>query len=85
MTASYVLGFAAVLTTLKSRICNENAWEAEMEGDTTAQKQWDGYDKFGTFFIYVTTFLLVVQIVGIEREYVSVMCGRAAYSGIRGA
>lgn len=68
LTASYVLGIAAVLSNLLSRICKESAWDAEMSGDMTTQRQWDGYEKIFSFLIYVTTFCLVIQAAGLERE-----------------
>ncbi|KAG1654893.1 hypothetical protein FOA52_006537 [Chlamydomonas sp. UWO 241] len=75
LTASYILGGATVLFDLKSRICKENAWQAEMDGAATEQRQWEGYDKVSSLFIYVTTICLVIQAVGLELTSVLAIGG----------
>lgn len=37
-----------------------------MNGDVTAQRRWEAYDKLGTFVIYAITFVLGIQALGLE-------------------
>ncbi|GIL65671.1 hypothetical protein Vafri_19341 [Volvox africanus] len=37
-----------------------------MNGDVTAQRRWEAYDKLGTFIIYTITFVLGIQALGLE-------------------
>jgi hypothetical protein len=41
-----------------------------MKGDVTTQRRWEAYDKLGTFVVYVMTFVLGVQAIGLEGEAV---------------
>lgn len=66
LSTSFILGFASVVFNLKSRFCKENAWQAEMKGDVTTQRRWEAYDKLGTFVIYVMSFVLGIQALGLE-------------------
>ncbi len=42
------------------------ALQSEMNGDVTAQRRWEAYDKLGTFVIYAITFVLGIQALGLE-------------------
>lgn len=42
--------------------------QAEMKGDLTSQRRWEAYDKLGTFIIYVMSFVLGIQAIGLEGE-----------------
>ncbi|KAL6751057.1 Mechanosensitive ion channel-domain-containing protein [Haematococcus lacustris] len=66
LSTSFILGFASVVFNLKSRWCKENAWQAEVKGDVTLQRRWEAYDKLGTFVIYVMSFVLGIQAIGLE-------------------
>eukprot|EP00798_Chlamydomonas_sp_ICE-L_P011587 gene11587-34289_t len=66
LSTSFILVFARVVFNLKSRFCKENAWQAEMKGDVTAQRRWEAYDKLGSFVIYVMSFVLGIQAIGLE-------------------
>ncbi|GAX82316.1 hypothetical protein CEUSTIGMA_g9745.t1 [Chlamydomonas eustigma] len=66
MSTSFIAGFSSVVFNLKSRFCKEKAWEAEMKGDLTQQRRWEAYDKLGAFVIYVLTFVLGIQAIGLE-------------------
>ncbi len=44
-------------------------WQAEMQGDITTQRRWEAYDKLGTFVIYVMSFVLGIQALGLEGEH----------------
>eukprot|EP00195_Chlamydomonas_chlamydogama_P016583 CAMPEP_0202913296 /NCGR_PEP_ID=MMETSP1392-20130828/60112_1 /ASSEMBLY_ACC=CAM_ASM_000868 /TAXON_ID=225041 /ORGANISM="Chlamydomonas chlamydogama, Strain SAG 11-48b" /LENGTH=714 /DNA_ID=CAMNT_0049604509 /DNA_START=272 /DNA_END=2416 /DNA_ORIENTATION=- len=66
LSTSFIIGFSSVVFNLKSRFCKENAWQAEMKGDITAQRRWEAYDKLGTFVIYVMSFVLGIQAIGLE-------------------
>lgn len=37
-----------------------------MKGDVTTQRRWEAYDKLGTFVIYVMSFVLGIQSIGLE-------------------
>ena len=47
LSLSFVLGAASVVLNLKTRVCKERAWQSEMQGDATAQRRWEAYDKLG--------------------------------------
>ncbi|GIL91970.1 hypothetical protein Vretifemale_19652 [Volvox reticuliferus] len=66
LSVSFIIGAAVVVFNLKSRFCKENAWQSEMNGDVTAQRRWEAYDKLGTFVIYTITFVLGIQALGLE-------------------
>ncbi|GIL65669.1 hypothetical protein Vafri_19341 [Volvox africanus] len=66
LSVSFIIGAAVVVFNLKSRFCKENAWQSEMNGDVTAQRRWEAYDKLGTFIIYTITFVLGIQALGLE-------------------
>eukprot|EP00198_Chlamydomonas_reinhardtii_P010846 XP_001700183.1 predicted protein [Chlamydomonas reinhardtii] len=66
LSVSFIIGAATVVFNLKSRFCKENAWQSEMNGDVTAQRRWEAYDKLGTFVIYTITFVLGIQALGLE-------------------
>jgi len=66
LSSSFILGFGSVVFNLKSRFCKENAWQAEMKGDVTSQRRWEAYDKMGSFIIYVMSFVLGIQSIGLE-------------------
>ncbi|KXZ55407.1 hypothetical protein GPECTOR_3g59 [Gonium pectorale] len=66
LSVSFIIGAATVVFNLKSRFCKENAWQSEMNGDVTAQRRWEAYDKLGTFVIYAITFVLGIQALGLE-------------------
>ncbi len=39
-----------------------------MKGDVTTQRRWEAYDKLGTFVIYVMSFVLGIQALGLEGD-----------------
>lgn len=43
--------------------------QSEMNGDVTAQRRWEAYDKLGTFVIYSITLVLGIQALGLEGEH----------------
>lgn len=40
-----------------------------MKGDVTVQRRWEAYDKLGSFVVYVVSFVLTIQAIGLESEY----------------
>ena len=42
--------------------------QSEMKGDLTQQRRWEAYDKLGAFVIYVLTFVLGIQAMGLDGE-----------------
>ena len=39
-----------------------------MKGDVTVQRRWEAYDKLGSFVVYVVSFVLTIQAIGLESE-----------------
>ncbi len=48
--------------------CRAFPVQAEMKGDVTTQRRWEAYDKLGTFVIYVMSFVLGIQALGLEGK-----------------
>lgn len=40
-----------------------------MKGDVTVQRRWEAYDKLGSFVVYVVSFVLTIQAIGLESEF----------------
>lgn len=66
MSFSFIVGASVIVHNLKSRFCKENAWQCELKGDVTSQRRWEAYDKLGSFAIYLLSFILGIQALGLE-------------------
>lgn len=40
-----------------------------MKGDVTVQRRWEAYDKLGSFVVYVVSFVLTIQAIGLESKF----------------
>eukprot|EP00798_Chlamydomonas_sp_ICE-L_P011468 gene11468-34184_t len=75
LSTSFIVVSAGVMQNLKSRFCQEKAWESEMEGDATTQRKWEAYDKLGSTLITLISFSLGVQALGLEVKSVLAIGG----------